>query len=324
MDFVLTLIAGRQGPGLGEATVAALAGSLAAAGAQAGTPDWLAPAEACDLPFEGLAPETAERIAHETLGGAALDLAAQASGGRRKALLVADLESTIIGQEMLDELAEAVGLRAAIAAVTARAMAGELDFAEALHARVAQLAGLPAAALDDAARRMTLNPGAAELVATMRAGGAVTALVSGGFACFAEPIAEACGFDHVLANRLEIEGGRLTGRVAEPLLDRAAKLSTLEGLALENVIGLEAACAVGDGANDTAMLAAAGLGVAYRGKPPARAAATARIDHGDLTALLFLQGYRRAEFQGQPGVLARIGPSSRRAAIDPPGEGRKA
>ncbi len=298
MAFVLTLIAAPGKAELGQDLVAAMAGALAEAGARVGPADWLAPGTACDLAFTGLDAAAAAGLAGERLRGAAIDLAVLPAPGRRKTLLVADLESTIIGQEMLDELADSLGLRAQVAAITARAMAGELDFAEALDERVGLLKGLPEAALETARGRMTLTSGARCLVATMRAQGAHAALVSGGFTCFAGPIAETCGFDEVVANRLVIEGGRLTGAVARPLVDREAKLTTLQRLAGERGLGLETACAVGDGANDGALLAAAGLGVAYHGKPVARAAARARIDHGDLTALLYLQGYRKSELAG--------------------------
>jgi len=296
MGFVLTLIAGPAGV-LAAETAAAAAAALEEAGARVAALDWLASDIACDIAFAGLEPARAEALVRDRARDAALDLAVQPAEGRRKALLVADLESTIIGQEMLDELAEAIGLRDRVAGITARAMAGELDFAEALNARVGLLKDLPAAALDEAGRRMTLNPGARTLVRTLDAAGVTTALVSGGFTHFAEPIAAACGFDTVVANRLLVEDGRLTGRVAEPLVDRDAKLATLERLAAAQDLTIDAACAVGDGANDAAMLAAAGLGVAYRGKPAAKAAARASVDHGDLTALLYLQGYRREEFR---------------------------
>lgn len=294
MAFVVTLIAGREGD-LSEAIVAAVGSALARAGARSSPADWLEPGWACNLPFTGLEPGKARAATGPALHGAPLDWAVQASAGRRKALLVADMESTIIGQEMLDELADALGLRDQVAGITARAMAGDLDFNQALEQRVALLAGLPATALDEAAGRMTLNPGARRLVATMRASGAHTVLVSGGFHIFADRIAAQCGFDEVVANRLEIADGQLTGRVVPPVVDRVAKLATLERLVEARGLTPAAACAVGDGANDADMLCAAGLGVAYRPKPPARAAADAALDHGDLTALLHLQGYRTSE-----------------------------
>lgn len=299
MRFVLTLIAGKPDVLTPELATVATA-SLLAGGAETGPTAWLAPVLACDIPFEAADPEDLEALLALQLSRLPLDVAVQPAAGRRKALFLADLESTIIGQEMLDELAEALGLRDEVSRITARAMAGELDFAEALRARVGLLAGLPSSALDEAGRRMTLNPGAKTLVQTLRGAGVTTALVTGGFSQFAEQIAAACGFDEVAANRLEVANGRITGRVAEPLVDREGKLATLERLAAERGVGTEAACAVGDGANDTAMLAAAGLGVAYRGKPAARAAARVKVDHGDLTALLYLQGYRREEFLEAP------------------------
>lgn len=297
MEFVVTLMAAGPGSGLSEVLCGSLRAALVGAGARAGAPDWLAPEIACDLPFEGIEARAAEALLRERLQGEAIDLMAQPVEGRRKGLLVADLESTIIGQEMLDELAGRLGLREAVAAITARAMAGELDFTAALSERVSLLKGLPATVLDQAAELMTLNDGARALIATLRAHGVHTALVSGGFGCFAAPIAALCGFDQWAANELEIADSQLTGQVSSPVLDRAAKLATLKRLAAAHGLGLEATCALGDGANDDAMLSAAGLGVAYRGKPIARAAANACLDHADLTALLYLQGYRNDQIR---------------------------
>jgi phosphoserine phosphatase len=206
------------------------------------------------------------------------------------------MESTIIAEEMVDELGERLGLGAQIAAITARSMAGELGFEESLTTRVGLLAGLPEAAIDEVAARMTLNAGARTLVRTMRAGGAYTALVSGGFTVFTGKVREACGFDEDRANRLLVEDGALTGRVARPILGRRAKLDALREIAAARGLSLATVLAVGDGANDADMLTAAGLGVGYRPKAPARRAARVSIDHGDLTALLFLQGYRAHEF----------------------------
>jgi phosphoserine phosphatase len=215
----------------------------------------------------------------------------------RKKLLVADMESTIIEQECLDELALYAGLYARIAAITARAMRGELAFEAALSERVALLGGLDAGLLEEVyARRVTLMPGAETLVATMRRHGAHCALVSGGFSFFSERIATRLGFDSQQANRLEVIGGKLAGSVRPPILGREAKLATLERLTRALKLAASETLAVGDGANDLAMIRAAGLGVAFRAKPIVAEAAAVRIEHGDLTALLYLQGYARAEF----------------------------
>jgi phosphoserine phosphatase len=292
---VLTLIAG-SGATLDAALMESIAAQLRAAGATVGDRRWLAPAQACDQFFQGISAANAEAIARGLVGAISIDLAAQPAAERRKRLLLADMESTIIGQELLDELGRSAGLGEQIAAITERAMRGEVDFAEALRYRVGLLAGRPAALLDEVRGRITLNPGARELVQTMRMHGAFTMLVTGGFDCFAESVAEACGFDAVQANHLMIEGGRLTGRVREPVLDRGAKLAALNEAAARLKLPLSAAAAVGDGANDLPMLQAAGLGVGFRGKPAVAEAARFRIDHGDLTGLLHFQGYRREEF----------------------------
>jgi phosphoserine phosphatase len=217
---------------------------------------------------------------------------------RRKKLLVADMDSTMIGQECIDELADLVGLKPHVAAITERAMRGEIAFEPALRERVALLKGLPASVVDDViANRIALTPGGRTLIATMRAHGAHTCLISGGFTAFTQRIAAMIGFDEQRGNTLEIDSdGRLGGTVAEPILGREAKRATL--VELRDRLGLFASdtMAVGDGANDLAMIQEAGLGVAYRAKPAVAAAAQARVDHGDLTALLFLQGYRRDEF----------------------------
>jgi len=295
MDHVVTLIAA---PGALEQTLAErVAAALAASGATCGAADWLAEGEACDLPFASLEPQRAREIARGILDGAPADFGVMARAGRRKRLLVADMESTIIAEEMLDELAARLGIADRVAPITARAMNGELDFAEALRARVGLLAGQPARLLEEMAAGVTLNPGARALVQTLRAQGAVTALVSGGFTCFTEPVGAACGFDRQQANRLVIEDGRLTGEVAPPILDRAAKMRALEALAAEQGLELAESCAVGDGANDLDLIRAAGLGVGYRPKAALRKAADVSLDHGDLTALLYLQGYRKAEFK---------------------------
>lgn len=294
MDHVLTLIAPRGG--LTAATLHAARDALAALGAATGAADWLAPEEAADLPFAGLAAEQAEAAARAALPGAAIDLIAQASAGRRKRLLIADMDSTIVTTETLDELAGQAGIKDRIAAITKRAMNGELDFEGALRERVGMLAGLPVEAMQRTWEETELMPGARELVATMRANGARCALVSGGFTFFTGRVAALVGFHEHHSNTLLEADGRLTGHVAEPILGRNAKLVTLKRLAAEEGIGLEASVAVGDGANDLDMIKAAGLGVAFRAKPVVAAAARARVDHGDLRALLFAQGYRAGEF----------------------------
>jgi phosphoserine phosphatase len=197
---------------------------------------------------------------------------------------------------MLDELGLILGIGPRIAEITRRAMNGEIEFAGALAARVALLAGTRTCVLFDAAARIRLTAGAGALVATMRRDGAVTALVTGGFTIFAEPIAAGLGFDRVVANRLEVAGGRLTGRVLPPIVTAETKRQTLLALADEIGIAPAEAVAVGDGANDLPMLGAAGLGIAFRAKPMVAAAANARLDHADLTGLLYAQGYRKSEF----------------------------
>lgn len=297
MDFVLTAIAAPDSSALDDSLVGILQDALAAAGAKSRPPCWLGPREAVDLPFSGARPRTVEAAARDRIAAAPVDLFAQPSAGRRKHLLVADMESTIIAEELVDELAEVAGIGDQVSAITARSMRGEIDFAASLRERVALLKGLPTATLDRLRGRITLNPGARTLVQTMRAQGAFTALVSGGFTCFTEPVRAACGFDEARGNRLLTADGAVTGAVGEPVLDRDAKRAALEDLARRHEIPLEATCAVGDGANDVAMVSAAGLGIAYRAKPILRAAARAAIDHGDLTSLLYLQGYSRDDFR---------------------------
>ncbi len=263
---------------------------------------WLARAEAWEarLAFTSAAEaEAARKAANEALAGAPVDVNLVADGaGRRKKLLVADMESTIIGEELIDEIADFAGLRERISAVTARAMRGEIEFEGALRERVALLAGLEAKVLDAVLARVTITPGAETAVATMKRFGATCALVSGGFSVFTKRIADRLAFDVEQANTLEISGGRLTGRVAEPILGREAKLAALRRLASERGLDMAETLAVGDGANDLAMIREAGLGVAFRAKPLVATEAKASIVHGDLTALLYLQGYRREQFCG--------------------------
>lgn len=225
------------------------------------------------------------------------DLAVQAAEGRRKRLLLADMDSTMIRQECIDELAAEAGVGAHVAAITARAMNGELEFEGALRERVALLRGLPEGVIDRVFdQRITFMPGGRELVATMRAQGARTALVSGGFTAFTSRVAAALGFDEHRANDLGLDGGRLTGTVAEPILGRAAKVQALEEISAALGITPAQAMAVGDGANDLGMLGLAGAGVALHAKPSVAAQCDLRVNHGDLTALLYLQGYAVTDF----------------------------
>ncbi len=297
LDNVLTLICDPATAGLKATDIAEASDALELLGAKPGDPDWLAAGIACDLPFAG--PETGQAAdaVRARLKGRPIDIVAQPAAGRRKRLLVADMESTIIENEMLDELAAQCGIGDAITDITARAMAGELDFEGALRERVGMLKGLDAAALERGLSAIRMMPGAAALVATMRANGAYCALVSGGFAFYTGWVRDRLGFDYDQSNRLEIADGKLTGRVLDPILGRDAKREALLRLAAERGVTAAAAITVGDGANDIAMLEAAGLGVAYRATPVVADTARARIDHGDLTALLYLQGYRRDEFR---------------------------
>ncbi len=297
MEYVLTLLGNPAASPLDGDLAARTATALGSAGGQiAGPAVWLAPGIACDIAFSGLDPAAAMAAAAGAIGERPVDYVAQERAGRRKALLLADMDSTIIPVECIDELADFAGLKARVAAITERAMRGELDFPSALRERAAMLRGLDESVLMRCYQeRVSLNPGARALVATMRAHGAFTALVSGGFTFFTTRVRAAAGFQYDQANVLDVAAGKLTGRVAEPILDAGAKFAALHRLAAERGEALTATLAVGDGANDLPMIKAAGLGVAYHAKPRVAQAARARIDHGDLTALLYLQGYRASE-----------------------------
>ena len=269
------------------------------AGGEAGELRWLAPHQAAEFQLAG---EAAQTRAHtdarrQALRGAPVDVVVQDAKNQRKTLLLADMDSTMIAQECIDELADFAGIKAHVAAITERAMRGELDFAPALRERVALLKGLPVSVVDEVLNsRITLTHGGIELVRTMRAHGAYTCLVSGGFTLFTEQVAARCGFDENRANLLIIEGAHFAGDVVEPILGREAKLATLRDLRDRHGVDVAATLVVGDGANDLDMIHEAGLGVAFHAKPAVAQAADARIDHGDLTALLYAQGYHRDEF----------------------------
>ncbi|MGE0095485.1 MAG: phosphoserine phosphatase SerB [Alphaproteobacteria bacterium] len=298
MTSVLTLIAGMTGPTLDHSIAEQARAALVACGADVGAPEWLAPGAACDIPFAHAALETAQAAVRARLGTMPIDLAAQSVSGRRKRLFVADMDSTMITGESLDELAAYAGKKDEVAALTARAMNGEVDYRSSLRARVAMLKGLKLSAMEEVAARIEATPGARALVQTLRAHGAYTLLVTSGFGYFSSRVRDALGFHDAVSNELEMDGDSLAGTVKEPILNRDGKREALERTAAERGIPLEAALAVGDGANDLDMLARAGLGVAFRAKPVVAAAARVRVDHADLTALLYLQGYRRDEFAG--------------------------
>ncbi|MDF2996097.1 MAG: phosphoserine phosphatase SerB [Xanthobacteraceae bacterium] len=260
----------------------------------AGEPRILDAGIAAEIPCAAGADIDALRAA---LAPAPLDLAILPLAGRRKRLFLADMDSTMIGQECIDELADFAGMKPHVAAITERAMRGEIAFEPALRERVALLKDLPLSVVDEViAERIRLTPGGPELVRTMKANGAYTMLVSGGFTLFTGPISATIGFDAHRSNLLLIDADRFAGTVAEPILGREAKLAALIELRAELGLAVSETLAVGDGANDLAMLHEAGLGVAYHAKPQVAASADVRIDHGDLTALLYLQGYARAEF----------------------------
>ena len=299
MSLVATLICNPASPSLDSTLLDAARAILP--GAEAA--EWLFEGIAADIPFSPAGEDSkdgqraiAARL-REAAGDLPVDIVVQPVLGRRKRLFLADMDSTMIGQECIDELADFAGLKAHVAAITERAMRGEIEFAPALRERVALLKGLPVGVVDEVIeKRITLTPGGIELVRTMRANGAYTCLVSGGFTLFTGPIAGKIGFQENRANRLLVEDGKFTGRVAEPILGKEAKLDTLVDLTESFELDTIESLVAGDGANDIPMIQAAGLGVAYHAKPVVAAVAAARVDHGDLTALLYMQGYRRDEF----------------------------
>jgi phosphoserine phosphatase len=290
--LVATLIADPSTEPLSEATVDRAAQALNGIERRR----WLDEGVAADLVFTG--DLKAKRAALESaLSGDAIDVIVQPLAHRRKRLLIADMDSTLIGQECVDELAARVGVGDRVAAITERAMRGEVAFAPALRERVALLQGLPETVIQDVLKdRITLSRGARTLVRTMRANGAYVAIVSGGFRQFTGAIRERLGADEDRANVLMIEGGRLTGQVMEPILGQDAKLSALKEIAAAMGLALDDTLAVGDGANDLPMLQAAGLGIAYRAKPKVAAGADARVERTDLSALLYAQGFARKDF----------------------------
>lgn len=296
MNILITLICNPASIVLNNGILGHIIDTLSDAGGLPGAVDWLDGPVACDLPCGGLTVAEADRVVRDVLGELPVDVIIHdAAEQRRRKLLIADMDSTIITVECLDELADFAGKKAQVSAITERAMRGELDFAAALHERIAMLSGLPESTLAEAYdARVQLTPGARTLVQTMRANGARTMLVSGGFTYFTQRVAVATGFQETRANRLLFEDEQLTG-VAEPILGREAKLHSLHDQCTEHGLVPTQSLAVGDGANDLDMIAASGMGVAYHAKPVVAQQARARIDHGDLSALLYLQGYRGEE-----------------------------
>jgi phosphoserine phosphatase len=296
MTHVATLVSNPATPALTDALLAKAASALPGVS----SPHWLNPGVAADLFFTPRVASDNRTMADAVRGalaGAAIDVIVQEAATRRKKLFLADMDSTMIGQECIDELAAYVGMKEHVAAITERAMRGEIEFEPALRERVALLKGLDAKIVTQViAERISFTPGGRELVRTMRANGAHTALVSGGFTLFTSKVAEAIGFHENRANALVVENDKFAGFVSEPILGKEAKLAALIELRERHGLRPEDTMAVGDGANDLAMLGEAGLGVAFYAKPAVAAAAHARIDHSDLTALLYAQGYAASDF----------------------------
>lgn len=290
--FVVTLLTNPETPVLERVTVESLRNAWGGGEAR-----WLDPGVAAEFDLDEV-PENRWEV-WEGLQSLRIDMVVQKAEGRRKRLLIADMDSTMIRQECIDELADEAGVGARVADITARAMNGELDFEGALRERVGLLKGLPEAVIAQVLRdRITLMPGGEALLGTMKANGAYAALVSGGFTAFTSAVAAKLGFDENRANTLHVAEGKLAGTVAEPILGKEAKLQALTEITARLGISPDDAIAVGDGANDLPMLLAAGTGVALHAKPRVQAQCEVRVNHGDLTALLYLQGYARAGFAG--------------------------
>jgi phosphoserine phosphatase len=297
MQYILTLITNPAVCQLDEQIINKAIITIERKGAHVGDVTFLSPNTALDVFFSDMEPAKAMELLTAKLDGIAVDFVVQPNNGkRRKRLLISDMDSTIINQECIDEIADKLGLKEKVSAITERAMNGELDFKDALLERVGLLAGLPEEALHDVyENHITLMSGAKELVATMKKHNALTILVSGGFTFFTSKVAVACGFDGQKANVLDIKNGKLTGKVIGPILNSAAKLEALQDAVKALKASSQDVIAVGDGANDLPMIKEAGMGVAYHAKPVVQEQVTARINHTDLKSLLYIQGYKEVE-----------------------------
>lgn len=296
MNHILTLICNPQTAILDNEVLARTTACLEELGAKTTRVCWLGVGVACDIPFSGVETKVAETYLKQKLHEIPIDIIAQKETNRQKKILIADMDSTMVMGETLDDLAELAGYKEEVAAITRLAMNGELRFVEALKQRVKLLKGLPIDSLKKVMSGVKLTPGGKALVQTMKANGAVTILVSGGFTYFTDRVCNLIGFDEARGNNLEIRKAKLTGRVLDPIIDNDAKLAILKELTKKYQINHTDTMAVGDGANDLPMLSEANTGVAYHAKPAVAQQAHISINHGDLTALLYLQGYRREEF----------------------------
>jgi phosphoserine phosphatase len=295
MDNVLTIVCSTAGE-LSNQYVEHICKNFTVFGAEIGNPIWLSDNTACDIPFNNLSIEDANKAGRDSLAFAPIDILAQTQKNRKKKLLIADMDSTIVQGETLDDMAELAGIGPQIAEITARAMNGEILFSDALRERIAMFNGLNASFLDQTANNLVLTSGAETLVRTMAAQGAYTALVSGGFKFFTERVARQVGFDFNKGNEIEIINDRFSGNIVEPITTKTTKQEILKTLAQEQKIEMAETLAVGDGANDLPMLHTAGLGIAYRAKPVVVAQVRARVEYTDLTTLLYYQGYKQSEF----------------------------
>ncbi len=299
MDLVLTLVCAPNKTRLDAARVEAIVSALIRAGATVADPDWLDQGFACDLPFHGLELVPAQNIAKAMVGGDAIDCYAQTAAGRRKRLLLCDMDSTIITSETLDDLSVFAEDKAEIDALTQKSINGEVNFTESLIARVALLKGLTEAEFAIAYQKVELSPGAETLIRTLRRDGCYTALISGGFRYFTSRVAARIGFNIDISNDFEMANGKTTGKLILPIVapdGEFGKLGRLHYLADEHGLDLAATATIGDGSNDIPMLQAAGMGCGYRGKPKVKAATPCQLNFADLTGLLFYMGYRRSEF----------------------------